>query len=90
MEEFNHLDFCQECYGKYIQQYFKAQDVTTSSEQPEFFQFLSKLGAWLLFIYTIWDYSSLIVFLQDWNNNWYFFIPRHDDISESCSNLIAG
>jgi hypothetical protein len=44
-QEFNHLDFCQECYGKYIQQYFKAQDFTTSTEQPGLFEFLSRLGA---------------------------------------------
>jgi hypothetical protein len=46
MQEFNDLDFCQECYDKYIQQYFKAhEDFTTSAEQPGFFEFLSKLGA---------------------------------------------
>jgi hypothetical protein len=45
MQEFNQLDFCQECYNKYIQQYFKAQDFITSVEQPGFFEALSKLEA---------------------------------------------
>ena len=45
MQEFNQLDFCQECYNKYIQQYFEAQDFITSAEQPEFFEALSKLEA---------------------------------------------
>jgi hypothetical protein len=45
MQEFNQLDFCQKCYNKYIQQYFKAQDFITSAEQPGFFEALSKLDA---------------------------------------------
>lgn len=46
MQESNHLDFCQECYHKHIEQYFKAQDnTTTSTKQPGFLEFLSKLGA---------------------------------------------
>jgi hypothetical protein len=44
MQEINHLDFCQECYDNCIQQYFKAQDFTTSTEQPGFLESLSKLG----------------------------------------------
>ena len=45
MEEFNHLDFCEECYNKLIQQYFRAQDVTTSTEHPELLEALTKLDA---------------------------------------------
>ena len=45
MQEFNDLDFCQACYDNRIQQYFKAQDFTTSTEQPELLEYLSKLSA---------------------------------------------
>ncbi len=45
MQEFNNLNFCDECYNKYIQQYFKARDFITSTEQPGFLEALSKLGA---------------------------------------------
>jgi hypothetical protein len=39
------LDFCHTCYDNYIQQYFKSQDSTISTEQPRLLEFLSKLGA---------------------------------------------
>ena len=44
-QEFNELDFCQVCYYNHIQQYFKSQGSTTSSEQPGLLEFLTKLGA---------------------------------------------
>jgi hypothetical protein len=42
-QEFNELDFCQACYNKYIQQYFKSRNSTTSTEEPRLLEFLSKL-----------------------------------------------
>jgi hypothetical protein len=44
-QEINELDFCQTCYDNHIQQYFKTQDSTISTEQPGLLEFLSKLGA---------------------------------------------
>jgi hypothetical protein len=44
-QEFNELDFCQACHDNHIQQFFKSQDSTISTEQPGLLEFLSKLGA---------------------------------------------
>ena len=44
-QELNELDFCQACYDNHIQKYFESGDFTISTEQPELFEFLSKLGA---------------------------------------------